>query len=178
MASSGWRHDLDLDWWELHHMQFWLPLKLVIDHLCRCRLCYWTCCWCAEMFHISTLFIECYVLDIVMSALDMCVCMSHFQPEALLLSHWLVWKFNSSNLRINEFCLGCHLILTYLFSIFSLCFCQFVRKPFEISKLLQWTAIRKAGMAFSMTPNVAPTFSLPLISGIENTKIIVKSMDL
>jgi len=34
-------------------------------------------------------------------------------------------------------------------------FCHFVRKPFEISKLLQWTAIQTVGMGFPATPKLA-----------------------
>ena len=61
-----------------------------------------------------------------------------------------------------------HVTLTYLFSaevtpdqnrVFFTMFSRFVRKRKEISKLLQWTAIRKVDMGFPTTPKSAPNLT-------------------
>ena len=75
----------------------------------------------------------------------------------------------------------CHVTLTYLFSaevtppptkivFFFTMFSRFVRKRTEISKLLQWTAIRKVGMGFPTTPNLAPQLDPFPHLGVENMK--------
>ena len=118
-----------------------------------------------------------------------CVCVSRSEPDALWpnpWSHsfrlWLIWKVNSSSLRRCEKVLPCHVTLTYLFSAevtvvtprpksrFFTMFSRFVRKRTEISKLLQWTDIRKVGLGFPTTPKSVPNLTPSPIWEVENMK--------
>ena len=101
-----------------------------------------------------------------------CVCVSRSEPDALWpnpWSHsfrsWLIWKVNSSSLRrCKKFCRVTWPWPIYLAPkwppdenrVFFTMFSRFVRKRTEISKWLQWTAIRKVGMGFPTTPKSAP----------------------
>ena len=102
----------------------------------------------------------------------MYVCVSRSEPDALWpnpSSHsfrsWLIWKVNSSSLRrCKKFCRVTWPWPIYLAPkwppdenrVFFTMFSRFVRKRTEISKWLQWTAIRKVGMGFPTTPKSAP----------------------
>ena len=102
-----------------------------------------------------------------------CVCvLSRSEPDALWpnsrlhsFCSWLIWKVNSSSLRrCKKFCRVTWPWPIYLAPkwppdenrVFFAMFSRFVRKRTEISKLLQWTAIRKVGMGFPTTPKSAP----------------------
>ena len=117
----------------------------------------------------------------------MCVCVSWSEPDALWpnpSSHsfrsWLIWEVNSSSLRrCKKFCRVTWPWPIYLApkwpsrakSGFFTMFSRFVRKRTEISKWLQWTAIKKVSMDFPTTPKSAPpSWPLPPIWGVENMK--------
>jgi len=107
---------------------------------------------------------------------------------------WFVLKVNSSTLIryiINKhFVASSDLELFISFAlkwplrrkscIFSMC-CRYVRKPFEISKYRQWTAVSKVNMGFPMTlksakichPKLDP---LPLIWGSKALKEFAKNL--
>ena len=100
------------------------------------------------------------------------MCVSRSEPDALWpnpSSHsfrfWLISKVNSSSFRrCKKFCRVTWPWPIYLAPkwppdenrVFFAMFSRFVWKRTEISKWLQWTAIRKVGMGFPTTPKSAP----------------------
>jgi len=111
----------------------------------------------------------CYIREVCKSG-DSCGCHS-----------WLAWKVNSSSLRSCKTFRGViwpwriYLSPKYVSPIkiayFRYIFCRFVRKPFEIPKSLQWTAIKKVCMGFPAIPQCAPMFTHPLTWGWKHERI-------
>ena len=96
---------------------------------------------------------------------------------------WLVWKVVSSSLWRTEvlIMLQCHMTLIYVLvpkwpllpkSCYFPVICQFVRKRFKKSKLLQWTASGKVGKCFLTTPKLpSDVIPSPHLIGWKHDKI-------